>query len=329
MSPEGLAARIDAAQDRADRVLFTVTPTEELDAFARWQRLADQAWCGQLRDVVASTARLSPGQRDFAGDELALMLNVSPATGRAMVWEFGEIAALPGLVEAVEAGKISVRHVRAFMRVLGEVDLTLEQRQAITLIALARYAGATPGEWAAKFRRLILSMDPQAAARRKKEKSLERRIEFYPQADEQGGLWLQAPMEAVARAEARISAEARALKAAGDERTMEQLMCDVALALLTDGTLNGAPVARYEVQVITPLSVLQGSDEECGEIVGWGPISPTTARGSSPGRPGRSRRSPSTTPGTSSPSTTRSLPTGCVLTTSPRGRGSPGRRPRA
>jgi hypothetical protein len=29
------------------------------------------------------------------------------------------------------------------------VDLTLEQRQAITLIALARYAGATPGEWAA------------------------------------------------------------------------------------------------------------------------------------------------------------------------------------
>jgi hypothetical protein len=121
-------------------------------------------------------------------------------------------------------------------------------------------------------------MDPQAAARRKQAKSLERRSEFYPQADEQGGLWLQAPMEQVARAEARISAEARALKAAGDERTMEQLMCDVALALLADGTLNGAPVARYEVQVITPLSVLEGSDEECGEIVGWGPISPTTAR---------------------------------------------------
>jgi hypothetical protein len=59
---------------------------------------------------------------------------------------------------------------------------------------------------------------------------------------------------------------------------MEQLMCDVALALLTDGTLNGAPVARYEVQVITPLSVLEGSDEECGEIVGWGPVSPSTAR---------------------------------------------------
>jgi hypothetical protein len=91
-------------------------------------------------------------------------------------------------------------------------------------------------------------------------------------------LWLQAPIEQVARAEARISAEARALKAAGDERTMEQLMCDVALALLADGTLNGAPVARYEVQVITSLSVLEGSDEECGEITGWGPISPTTAR---------------------------------------------------
>ncbi|MGB8649801.1 MAG: hypothetical protein WCD35_03980, partial [Mycobacteriales bacterium] len=54
MAPEGLAARIDAAQDRADRVLFTVTPREELGAFAKWQRMADEAWCGQLRDVVAA-----------------------------------------------------------------------------------------------------------------------------------------------------------------------------------------------------------------------------------------------------------------------------------
>ncbi|MGB8650039.1 MAG: hypothetical protein WCD35_05190, partial [Mycobacteriales bacterium] len=40
MSPEGLAVRVEAARDRAERVLFTVTPREELDAFGRWQRLA-------------------------------------------------------------------------------------------------------------------------------------------------------------------------------------------------------------------------------------------------------------------------------------------------
>ncbi|MBC7373043.1 MAG: hypothetical protein H7323_03535, partial [Frankiales bacterium] len=58
-SPVKLASLVDAALDRADRVLFTVTPREELDVSARWQRSGDQAWCGQLRHVVACTARLS------------------------------------------------------------------------------------------------------------------------------------------------------------------------------------------------------------------------------------------------------------------------------
>ena len=84
-SPAKLASMIDGALDRADRVLFTVTPREELDVSAQWQRMADQVWCGQLRHVVACTARLSGTDRDFAGDELALALGLSPLTGRALV----------------------------------------------------------------------------------------------------------------------------------------------------------------------------------------------------------------------------------------------------
>ncbi|MCW2614009.1 MAG: hypothetical protein JWN08_1003 [Frankiales bacterium] len=277
-TPEKLAARVDPALDRADRVLFTVTPRDELDGAARWQRLADEAWCGQLRHVVASTVRLSGSDRDFAGDELALALGLAPATGRALVWEYGSIAALPGLVEAVEVGRLTVRHVRAFMRAVDEVSLTLEQRQAVALIALARYRDQTPGEWADVVRRLVLTVDPQAAARRRTEKTAERKARFYPQPDEQGAMWLQAPVEQVARAEARLDAEARRLKAAGDERTTEQLVCDLALALLADGTLAGQPVPAFEVHVVVPLATLEGGDLEVAELPGWGPVLPSTAR---------------------------------------------------
>ena len=288
-TPQRLAGLVEAALDRADRVLFTVTPREELDDAARWQRLADQAWCGQLRHVVAATSRLSGTDRDFAGDELALALSVSPMTGRSLVWEFGATAALPGLVEAVEAGRLTVRHVKAFMRTVDEVSLTLEQRQAIALIALARFGDQTPGEWTVLVRRLILTVDPKAAARRRDEKVAERRVRFYPQPDEQGGMWLQAPVEQVARAEARLHAEATRLKATGDPRSVDQIVCDVALALLADGTLAGQSAAPYEVHVLIPLSLLEGAGGADGEshadaepviaeIPGWGAISASTAR---------------------------------------------------
>ncbi|MGZ6793478.1 MAG: hypothetical protein ACXVFV_11035, partial [Mycobacteriales bacterium] len=212
------------------------------------------------------------------GHEVALALGVSSVTGEALVHEHGQIAALPGLLDAVEAGRLSQRHVRACLRVLDEVSLTLEQRQAVALVAVSTYAGQTPGEWAAVIRRLVLTIDPAAAARRREERTAQRRVEFYPQPDEQGAMWLTAPVEQVAAAQARIRAEADRLKATGDDRTLEQLLCDVTLQLLTTGVLDVQAPARYEVTVLTPLSALHGDDLETGEIPGWGPISASTTR---------------------------------------------------
>jgi len=197
-SPEVLAGRVEAALDRADRLMFVVTPREELDAAARWQLVADQAWCGQLRGVVASTARMDPEDRDFAGDELALALGMSSGAGRRLVWQYGSIAALPGLVEAVESGRLTRRHLLALTDQLDAVDLTLEQRQAVALICLARDVDQTPAGWAELARRVILTVDPQAAQRRRDVAAGRRRVVFFPHADQQGAIWLQAPVEAVA-----------------------------------------------------------------------------------------------------------------------------------
>lgn len=279
LSPEALlAARVDQELDRCAGLMFTATPTEDLVEVARWQRLQDRSWAGQVRAVVAATCRMSTDERDFAGDEMALSLGISPDAGRQMVWHYGELASLPGLLESVESDRLSRAHVEAFVRELNETGLTAEQRQAAVLISLARWNGQTPGDWARMLRRLALTIDPAASKRRKDERTAGRRVAFYPRPDEQGGMWLEAPLEQVAAAHARIDAEARRLKAAGDERTMDQLRCDITLELLTLGTIDGQDAADWTVAVVVPVSVLEGGDIEVAEIPGFGPILPSTAR---------------------------------------------------
>ena len=273
-----LAARVDAELDRVDGLLFTATPREDLLGVARFARVADSAWVALVRQIVALTHRMSVQERDFAGDEVALALGVSPTTGRLRVWQAGSLAALPGLLEAVDVGRIGQGHALACLRVLDDSSLEWEQRQAVVLIALARYTDQTPGDWGRLIKRLVLSVDVHAFAARKAERTAERRVVFYPLPDEQAAMTLTAPLEQVAAVEARISAEAARRKAAGDPRTMDQLRTDVSLELLTGGRLDGADPAPWSVTVVVPLSVLEGEDSEVGELPGWGPVLPSTAR---------------------------------------------------
>src|SRR6476620_10954942 len=108
-----LAARVEAELDRCAGMMFTATPAEDLVEVARWQRLQDHSWAGQVRAVVAATCRMSAEERDFAGDERALSLGISPDAGRAMVWHYGELAPRPGLLESVENDRLSRAHVEA------------------------------------------------------------------------------------------------------------------------------------------------------------------------------------------------------------------------
>ncbi|MEO6205480.1 MAG: hypothetical protein ABIO67_08880, partial [Mycobacteriales bacterium] len=49
LSPRELAALVDSSIARTEGLLFTATPTEELDAIGRWQQLKDAAFAGQMR----------------------------------------------------------------------------------------------------------------------------------------------------------------------------------------------------------------------------------------------------------------------------------------
>ncbi len=64
-----LAAWVDSAYAKADSLLFTVTPREELDAIGRFQQLKDQAFAGQVRAIVAAYNLATVSEREFARDE--------------------------------------------------------------------------------------------------------------------------------------------------------------------------------------------------------------------------------------------------------------------
>jgi hypothetical protein len=92
-------------------------------------------------------------------------------------------AALPGLLEAVSAGMLTERHVMAVLRELDAQCLLLEQRQAIVLLALARFSGEAPGELGMLVRRLVLLIDLAAAREREQQATAARRVRFYADPD--------------------------------------------------------------------------------------------------------------------------------------------------
>ena len=169
LSPERLGALVDRAVAAADGLLFTATPREELAAIGHWQVLKDQAFAGQLRAIVAAWNRASEQERFFAGDEVGLAIGSTSTTGGNLVMLARSVAELPGLLESLEAGTVTERHVRAVMAELDRVELGLEQRQAVVLIALARFEAQTPGELASLVKRLILTVDRAAALAREQQ----------------------------------------------------------------------------------------------------------------------------------------------------------------
>src|SRR5438105_2923941 len=103
LTPERLAAWVDRSVSRTEGMLFTATPAAELDAIGRWQQLGDQAFAGLMREIVASYNRAQREHREFAPDEVGLAVGATTTTGGNLLAQALALAALPGLLEAVEA----------------------------------------------------------------------------------------------------------------------------------------------------------------------------------------------------------------------------------
>ena len=274
LSPERLASFVESAQRRTEGLLFTATPAAELDAIGRWQQLKDQAFAGQCRAIVASFNRAAAEEREFVADEVGLAIGATSTTGSNLVGTALSAAALPGLLEAVEDGTLTERHVRAVLRELDRVDLSLEQRQVVVLVTLARWAGQAPGELGRLVGRLIVQVDRAAAAVRVAKATQGRRVWTCRDVDGQALLMARGPAAAIAAIRASLEATLPDQPDPGDERTRQAREFDLLVDLLTGGAQAGA----WHAEIVVPYATATGGDLELAEIPGLGPVLPSTAR---------------------------------------------------
>ena len=156
---------------------------------------------------------------------------------------------------------------------------------------LARFTGQTPHQLGQLVRRLILTVDLDAAKRRQDLADLKRGVRVWDDVDGQACLQLKGPKPDIAKALAQLRKDLAALPAdPADERSSDAKMFDLAIALLTgEQTASGG----WEAHIVVPFSTAEGGGLELAEIPGLGPVLPGTAK-TWPSRPPACAASPST-----------------------------------
>jgi hypothetical protein len=184
---------------------------------------------------------------------------------------------LPGVWAALHEGLIDL----ARARVLSDLTLPLPRELAreVTETALVRAPSLTTGQLRAHLGRLIISVDPAAARERFEQKLAERRV-FSEQGEDGTAnlMGLNLPPVETNRAMRRINRLARALKAKGDRRRIDQIRADILLDLLTGKAQPKGSSDTGAVEIRVDLTTLTGIDDQPGAIPGWGAVLADVAR---------------------------------------------------
>jgi uncharacterized protein DUF222 len=195
-----------------------------------------------------------PGRRDLAGKypwaevEAACALRWTYArAGVQMMLADEVIDRLPAIHAALAAGQIDMPKVHALTDAVRPLDDDLARGVVDKVIDKA--SERTTGELRARLRRLVLAADPETATTRAKRGSVERRVQAFVNENHLANLagYDLAPHRVAAIME-RLDAVARAAKAAGDPRRVDQIRADAFLDLLAgEGIAVGGPITNGSI----------------------------------------------------------------------------------
>jgi hypothetical protein len=230
-----------------------------VESAAAWERLAAWAHLGAALAAGELSRRASmnprwarpvPAKECVAGDELAMRLGWSrPAAGRLVRDGRALAAQLLPVADAVREGLLDTSKLRVLTDRLH--DRAYQLSWPVLDQVLPEAPLRTPTQLAADVDRALLAVDPEDAAIRLP-KALATRHVCHPRRlpDGMAGLWAVLPADDAARIDATLEATARAARALGDPRTLDQLRADTLAGLATgDALLAGAPIQGAATQV--------------------------------------------------------------------------------
>lgn len=263
-----------------------------LDTRGSWSHDGEpeKTWLGRLQPPVG--AALGSEISRHAAQEVGLALGIPRVQAAAELTDaFTMSRRLPQVIDSLEQGRLSGRAATT----LNEQTLTLSPDLARVAVdrVLRRPGVVTVAQTRAAIRSAAIAVDPDTA-RRRELAAVKGRTVDAPRGIEDGMGYLAAYLTApdlVATYE-RLSRLAEATRTADDTRTAGARRADVLVDLVAgrpvltaDGRnlLDGAdaptaPRRRWRTDVVIAASTLLGTDDNPGQLVGYGPVTAQTAR---------------------------------------------------
>jgi Domain of unknown function (DUF222) len=267
---------------------------EALEAATGWERLIAYAQAQQVR-LLARFADLRPGEEgrhvsEFAADEIALELRLTCAAAARRLALARDLATrLPDTLAALDSGRVDLARAQLVSELTSELPDSLARQ--VEAEVLDRAESQNTSQLRATVRRAIIRLDPEGAEIRRRERCAHRRVSAYPCSDGMAGLDIYGPAPAVVAAHSYLDRLAWHSRAAGDDRTLDQLRADHALNLLT-GRRTDAPARAHAGAGVDTTAGVDGRGGQAGTDADGtasqeAPQDPDAVRVAGPGLPPR------------------------------------------
>jgi hypothetical protein len=246
------------------------------------------------RRMAAAARPGSSRASEHVASELAAALVLTSRSADGLLGLVRELCELPMVWASLHAGRIDLARARVFAYELAA--LSGVQARACAAAVIDQAGHMTTGQLGAALRRLVATIDPDAARRRAEQARTGARVEAWGEGSGNSALaGRELPPDEVIAADGRITAIARELKAAGAPGTMDQLRAAVFSALLTGrdpdylvpvpGSVapptsppHGLAGLAGSVHLTMPLASWLGMSDQPGEAAGHGPLDAWSCR---------------------------------------------------
>ncbi|QSR25363.1 HNH endonuclease [Nocardioides aromaticivorans] len=271
----GMAAQLTAEEVRSfvDRITAGVCPDDpaaQIDVIAALETLKSAAAAVQAELSVVYDARRRANEaaagvgaaRQGRGvaSEIALARRESPHRGQVLLGLAKVLRTeMPHTLARLRDGSLS--EFRAMLLARETACLPVELRMFAdeeTCADPAALAGVGTRELVGRIRRLVAELDPAAVARRARKAASDRNVTVRPAPDTMTYLTALVPVAQGVAAYAALRKAAEAARAAGDPRSLGQLMSDLMVARVTGVADTGTPEAASAVPVTVDVVI---SDE--------------------------------------------------------------------
>jgi hypothetical protein len=267
-------AAIDPARiDGAARIDLLVG----LERQIAWLQAAQQRVLAALAREALSWA--GEESIDFTQEQVGAALRLSPGTAASRLAVARTLNdRLPATSERLACGELTYLQARKLAEAVTPFD---HATCGVIEEKVLRQAGQqTLSQFTATLRRAVLSADPRSAEQRHADALAERRVVITPADDGMAQLWALLPADGAVMVGCVL--DALAVKVPGEVRSADQrradALVDVFARVIADPNLPEQHGARPSVQVTVAASTLLGTDNQPGELTGYGPITADHAR---------------------------------------------------